>query len=1139
MFPDAYQTDVSSAISSYLQSGNPGDRSQILRECGELMLRPEADGFLAVLAAMNRQNLPFRDRVEILRLCLDEARHGGYDGRPRERYSYFAPFDTYGTALPPAPAEVAAEEEMERGTANAVFAFADSWDWSERHRIALAFPTLFASDLPASLCEDLAPKSTEDTILGTPEFWTALAEILREMQSKGADFLRDGSLPSVFTPGQPSPFQPVIFEGNEHVQLLVLAFSEAPTWEMRKRMVAENSELLGDDATELLRMALNRGYDAETTRRFELCVQVLDQARSDGLSAFDGDLPPTGMRPTPGAARRLGATLQRGEYAAAVPIIRQCLHFTDPVLAPRQWAQWNKQLAAALSHVSEPALRAMYSEEAILRIRATLSVYGLQEDPANHLESLEIYGTVLANRSRGDKASTLATARECFEAAYQGFTERGDVPEAARAEMDLAGALSLMPRPPLQEADLIAAQQHAADAAQAFARSADRPSLWQAAVIQAGALLRRAEVFHRHDVAPLDTVIQLLEQVLAQPDLANLVTPSRLLAQAFLARARVRPSNAGADYAGAIASLRRCLDRTPKEADPWLWAHAQDLLGTVYFRSGPDDDKRLWAAVRHHQDALDVFGPAMPAERRHVLVALSTAYFRLGRWEECRAVLDEATSLGDTREWITLSEYGQFGEIEELQNAHERYAYALLRCGEPGQALIQLDLGKTRAQRKWLGVQTGQPRHEPVAPRSLMPADGALIFPVVTPRGTAVWILTEDPTEPVHGEVLELPDVTETDLRRVLDGDDGREGWFSAYARFLSVMLGMRGIRGATDAPGAPQTAAAGDGSGADAAVRAWGEAIDATAHELSRLLAEPVAAVLRRKGLATGADVVILPSKWLSLLPLHAAWERRPEGGRRYFGNEFTISYAPSLFVLREAGQRAAARTGHRRSLLGVCDPALAEAPAEVAEVAQHFQPHQTLTLRDDSATVAAFMGHSPRFSHIHLACHGAFSETDPWDSSLYLNENEELKVGALAQTSVFGSAQLVTLSSCESGVTDFQSVPLEFIGLASAFLQAGAPCVLSCLWSVEDRATRILMSAFYAEYLENGSSPARALQIAQRRVRRDPEYAHPYFWAAFVLIGAGSVAADAVPQTQPRPAASRDTGPEKDGSQPCDNRT
>ena len=133
-------------------------------------------------------------------------------------------------------------------------------------------------------------------------------------------------------------------------------------------------------------------------------------------------------------------------------------------------------------------------------------------------------------------------------------------------------------------------------------------------------------------------------------------------------------------------------------------------------------------------------------------------------------------------------------------------------------------------------------------------------------------------------------------------------------------------------------------------------------------------------------------------------------------------------------------------------------------------------------------------------------FSENDPWNSSLFLGEEQVLDVRTLVRASVFGSAQLVTLSSCESGVIDVQSVPLEFIGMAGAFLQAGAPCVLSCLWSVEDRATRILMSAFYTEYLEKGTPPTKALQIAQRRLRRDPEYAHPYFWAAFVLIGAGS---------------------------------
>ena len=461
-------------------------------------------------------------------------------------------------------------------------------------------------------------------------------------------------------------------------------------------------------------------------------------------------------------------------------------------------------------------------------------------------------------------------------------------------------------------------------------------------------------------------------------------------------------------------------------------------------------------------------------------------------------ILQEATELGDSREATVFSEFGRYGEIADMQSAHERYAYALLRCGEPGEALTQLELGKTRAQREWLGVSDGRPRTESADPRRLVPAGGALVLPLVTPRGSAIWILTDDSAEPPYGEVLELPAVTEEDLLLLLKGQNEQLGWNETYRMFLSAM---------SQGPGARQARRAirnNANSVPSYAVRKWADVIDDTARDLYSLLMEPIAAKLRQKGVARGANVVIIPSKWLSNLPLHAAWQRSSQGSRRYFSAEFAVSFAPSLFVLDKAIERAAARAAKQRSLLAVSDATLEETADEVNEVASHFDENSRLVLSGDNATAETFMSEARRFSHIHLACHGEFNFLDPWRSSLYLSEAERLDIGTLARASVFQNAQLVTLPSCESGVTETDDVPLEFVGLGGAFLQAGAPCVLSCLWSIDDRATRMFMKAFYDEYLENGVSPVKALQSAQRRLRQTPQYAHPYFWAAFVLVGA-----------------------------------
>lgn len=59
------------------------------------------------------------------------------------------------------------------------------------------------------------------------------------------------------------------------------------------------------------------------------------------------------------------------------------------------------------------------------------------------------------------------------------------------------------------------------------------------------------------------------------------------------------------------------------------------------------------------------------------------------------------------------------------------------------------------------------------------------------------------------------------------------------------------------------------------------------------------------------------------------------------------------------------------------------------------------------------------------------------------------------------------------------------DYAGLPSGILYAGATCVLSSLWCVDDTATAVLMDTFYREWREEGRSVAAALVKAQRWLR------------------------------------------------------
>jgi CHAT domain-containing protein len=96
-----------------------------------------------------------------------------------------------------------------------------------------------------------------------------------------------------------------------------------------------------------------------------------------------------------------------------------------------------------------------------------------------------------------------------------------------------------------------------------------------------------------------------------------------------------------------------------------------------------------------------------------------------------------------------------------------------------------------------------------------------------------------------------------------------------------------------------------------------------------------------------------------------------------------------------------------------------------------------------------------------------------------------------------------LVTLIGCETGLA-LSGGGDEQLGLGRAFLAAGADSLVMSLWSVEDNATNELMQVFY-QHLLNGESKVQALRAAQCQLLHHSSsiYAHPYFWAAFRLVG------------------------------------
>jgi MYXO-CTERM domain-containing protein len=129
----------------------------------------------------------------------------------------------------------------------------------------------------------------------------------------------------------------------------------------------------------------------------------------------------------------------------------------------------------------------------------------------------------------------------------------------------------------------------------------------------------------------------------------------------------------------------------------------------------------------------------------------------------------------------------------------------------------------------------------------------------------------------------------------------------------------------------------------------------------------------------------------------------------------------------------------------------------------------------------------------------------------------------------------QLVVLSACESGVGEVRSGDGVY-GLRRAFVIAGSETQVMSLWKVDDDATRDLMVAFY-DALRGGADRAAALRSAQQSLYQTPKYAHPHFWAAFILSGdPGPMSLPSAPTHGALPPGSKgcacDTAPASGGS-------
>ena len=140
-----------------------------------------------------------------------------------------------------------------------------------------------------------------------------------------------------------------------------------------------------------------------------------------------------------------------------------------------------------------------------------------------------------------------------------------------------------------------------------------------------------------------------------------------------------------------------------------------------------------------------------------------------------------------------------------------------------------------------------------------------------------------------------------------------------------------------------------------------------------------------------------------------------------------------------------------------------------------------------------------------VHIAAHG---HMQTGEIALSPNPKRRSQIPAeedyiLTMTDVMSvklRAKLVVLSCCHSGRGEIKAEGV--VGIARAFMGAGARSVLVSLWAIDDEATLEFMKSFYRN-LEKGRSASESLNHAMKCLRESEKFRDVKYWAPFTLIG------------------------------------
>ncbi|XP_066022690.1 tetratricopeptide repeat protein 28-like [Pocillopora verrucosa] len=281
----------------------------------------------------------------------------------------------------------------------------------------------------------------------------------------------------------------------------------------------------------------------------------------------------------------------------------------------------------------------------------------------------------------------------------------------------------------------------------------------------------------------------------------------------------------------------------------------------------------------------------------------------------------------------------------------------------------------------------------------------------------------------------------------------------------------------------------------------------DGCLRTLYDIVMKPVADLIQ------GDELLIIPDGPLWIAPYAAL----KDGNSKYLCESFTIRVAPSLASLRLIAD--CPDDYHKSSdALLVGDPWVSEVtnsegekvleqlPCAKEEVEMIGEILNITPITGRKATKREVLKRLSSVSLVHFAAHGCMETgeialtPDPDRISTVPTKKEDYILTIRDVLNVQLRAKLVVLSCCHSGRGEIKAEGV--VGIARAFMGAGARSVVVSLWAIDDEATLEFMKCFY-QHLAEGKSTSKSLNLAMKSLRESDEFHDIKYWAPFLLIG------------------------------------